>query len=454
MSNGEGVTLRQLTPDSFPKNIEAEEPPPGPPVDRSVAEALRLIGVNPSGTIVDPAVPDPSPEPEPAPPAPDPTPTPTPTPAPDPTPAPTPAPAAPPPTPAPAPEPPAPSARGALAKAAEKLEAVADKLARAAAPATPEPAPQPEPTPESLRIEALRLLETDTKSKYRGQNLVQKYTEYETKWKGYREKWELEHPNDSFDPDDEAHDPFRDRYEPDIEESDIIRAEARIEARRDAEEAFAAQRAELAQERIRESAKAAAREAASLLIDKPLAEIEAEDPALADAVEETLPAAQRLAKLAHEMFTPGTATTWDRNNPEHRTLLALVGSAEDTLAAQPATATSFEGRRFVTAKEWNRLSREEQADAWTPAQTPRVVEILLGNHLRAGLETRAKALRERTRSGRASMGLRLWRWFRLRRLRFRPLRLPAGGTGLQAPTTGPGSGIAPTSIDYFFGARE
>ncbi len=460
MPNEEGVTLRHISPEEAPKNIEAIEPPPGPPVDRAVADALRLIGVNPSGTIIETPAYEPEPLPGETPPAAPETPPATPPPE-------TP-PATPPATPpTPVTPPPAPSPRtSALTKAAEKLEAVADKLARAATPAAPAPAPPPEaPTPESLRIEALRLLETDAKSKYRGQNIVQKYTEYETKWKGYREKWELEHPNDSFDPDDEAHDSFRDRHEPDIEESDIIRAEARIEARRDAEEALAAQRVEFAQERIRENAKTAAREAASLLApQKPdgtpklISEIEAEDPALADAIEEALPATQRLAKLAHEMFTPGTATTWDRNNPEHRTLLGLVGSAEDNLSAQDPSTVTFEGRRFVTAKEWNQLSRAEQQEAWTPAQEPRVVEILLGNHLRAGLETRAKALRERytkraTKYGAAPAPAPTPAPAVPAPAPAPTATPPAGGTGLQAPTTVPGAGVTPSGIDYFFGSN-
>jgi hypothetical protein len=342
-----------------------------------------------------------------------------------------------------------------LSKVTEKLDAIADKLARAGDPAPAAPAPTPEPEPESLRIQALKLLETDPKSKYRGQNLVQKYGEYETKWNAYKTKWEVDHPDAEFDPDDEAHDTFRDRYEPDIAETDIVRAEARIEARRDAEEALAAQRAELAQERIRENAKAAARNATSLLTDKPIDKVEEEDPALADAIEEAVPAAQRLAKLAHEMFTPGTNTRWDLANPEHKTLLALVGDAEDNLAAQPAESVTYEGRRFVPAKVWSRMSQAERENAWTPAQEPGVVEILLKNHLRAGIEMKAGKLREKYAKRATKYGTPAPAAAPAAPATPAPkptVAPPAGGTGLQAPVTVPGTGgDTGLNINHFFG---
>ena len=436
MPTAQGVTIRTIT--EFPPNVPAEEPPEGPPMDRSVADALRLIGVSPSGPIIDPEpIPDPEPE----------TPTPSPTEPPTPSPTDPPAPAAPAPTPAPTPPTPAPSK---LSKVVEKLDQVAERLARAGdTPPPPPPPAAPEPEPESLRIQALRLLETDQKSKYRGQNLVQKYGEYEKKWGDYRTKWEAEHPSDAFDPDDEAHDAFRDRHEPDIAETDIIRAEARVEARAEIESRLEEQRAATTQERIKENAKAAARGAASLLADKPLAEIEADDPALADAVEEAIPAASRLARLAHELFTPGSRTPWNVGDPEHKTLLALVGDSEDALSRQPAADTTFEGRRFVPSKVWNRLTPEERENAWTPAQEPVVVEVLLKNHLRAGIETRAGKLREK---------------YAKRGAKYAPAPAPtpapaaaptppAGGTGLQAPVTIPGTGSSGgLNLNSFFGA--
>lgn len=443
MPTDEGVTIRTLT--EFPPNIPAEEPPPGMAMDRSVVEALRLIGVSAPGAINEPApIPDPEPIPGEAPPPPADAP---PAEAPPATP---PAPAAP--TPAAPETPPAPATPtpSKLSKVVEKLDQVAERLAKAGEPQTPPPPPAPEPEPESLRIQALRLLESDPKSKYRGQDLVKKYGEYEKKWGDYRTKWEAEHPADAFDPDDEAHDAFRDRHEPDIAETDIIRAEARVEARAEIESRLAEQRAASTQERIKENAKAAARGAASLLADKPLAEIEAEDPALADAIEEAVPAASRLAKLAHELFTPGSRTQWNVGDPEHKTLLALVGDSEDNLSRLPAAETTFEGRRFVPSKVWNRLTPEEREDAWTPAQEPAVVEVLLGNHLREGIKARAEKLRER---------------YAKRAPKYAPAPAvvpptpaaaptpPAGGTGLQAPVTIPGTGSSGgLNLNSFFGA--
>lgn len=441
MSTAQGVTIRTIT--EFPPNVPAEEPPEGLPMDRSVADALRLIGVSPTGPIIEP---EPTPDPEPTPPTETPAPTETPPATPPPPAAPT-TPPETPPAPAPTPSP------SKLSKVVEKLDQVAERLAKAGeTPPPPPPPAAPEPEPESLRIQALRLLESDPKSKYRGQNLVQKYGEYEKKWGDYRTKWEADHPADAFDPDDEAHDAFRDRHEPDIAETDIIRAEARVEARAEIESRLAEQRAATTQERIKENAKAAARGAASLLADKPLAEIEAEDPALADAIEEAVPAASRLAKLAHELFTPGSRTQWNVGDPEHKTLLALVGDSEDNLSRLPAAETTFEGRRFVPSKVWNRLTPEEREDAWTPAQEPAVVEVLLGNHLREGIKARAEKLRER---------------YTKRASKYAPAPAvvpptpapapaptpPAGGTGLQAPVTIPGTGSSGgLNLNSFFGA--
>lgn len=453
--------LRTIT--DVPKNIPADDPVP-PERDDSVNEALRLMGFHP-GPVEDPDSGEPSKE-EPKPgdppkdgPKPD-----------EPKPG-DPKPGDPPkeepkagdpkpgdpPKEEPKPAPPKSNAATRLAKAAEKLEAVADRLGKS--PETPEPQPAPEPEPEDTRIEALRLLETDARSPYRGQKLVEKYKAYEAKWASYRSQWEKENPTRAFDPDDEAHDAFRDAHEPDVDRDDIIRAEARIEAAREAKAALEAQRAELRQERIRENAKAAAREAASLLTEgKPLAEIEENDPALADALEEAIPAAQRLVKLAHEMFTPGARTEWDANDPDQRTLLALVGNTEDVLAAQPPEATHFEGRRFVPAREWNRLTEKQRESCWTPAQEPRVVEVILGDHLRVTAKVRAKALQEKYVKRAAKYGAKP----------ATPTPAPAtptptptpapvsepappaGGTSLQAPGARPGGGAS--TVDYFFGA--
>lgn len=436
-----GVTLRTIS--EVPANIPAEEPPEAPPIDRSVADALRLIGVSHSGPIIEPT-PPPEPEGDPTPPAPE-TPPATPE-----TPA---APPAPAPETPPATPPPAPAPKNTLSKVVEKLDAVAERLAKAGEQPPPPPAPATPPAPEeSVRVQALKLLETDPKSKYRGRDLVKQYSDYEQKWGQYRAKWETEHPADAFDPDDEAHDSFRDRHEPDITEADLIRAEARVEARRDLEETLSQQREQETQARIRENAKAAARSAASLLADKPIAEIEKEDPALADAVEEAIPAAQRLAKLAHELFTPGSRTQWKLEDPEHKTLLALVGNAEDGLKSQPAEQTTLDGRRFVPSNVWNRLSPDERANAWTPAQEPAVVEMLLQGHLRAGVESRAAKLRTRYAQRGAAAPPPAPAPTPAPTPPAPAPTPPAGGTGLQAPVTVPGTGsVVGPNIDYFFG---
>lgn len=393
-SGDRGVSLRILPSDSFPKNTPAEEPPPGPPIGKDEADVLRLFGITPSGPIVDPIPAEPPPDPAapPAPAAPEGAP---------------PAPAAPAPAPAPegAPAPPAPAPDGAPpappapaprpSRIEQKLDELAKKVGAGTAPPPAPPTPEaPEPEAD-LRTQALRLLESDPKSKYRGRPLEAQFKEYDAKWSAYRTKWEVEHPNDAFDPDDEAHDSFRDRYEPDVDPLDIVRAEARIEARAETEARIAEERAAREAERIEENARAAARSAASLLTDEPLSAVEEKDPALAAAIEDALPAAERLAELAHRLFSPGTREQFDTSDPGQRTLLALVGNAEDALAARPAAETSFEGRRFVSSEEFGKLSPKDRRGVWTPAQEPRVVELLLRDHLRRSVE--AKAATNRTK---------------------------------------------------------
>ena len=401
-SGDRGVSLRILPSDSFPKNTAAEEPPPGPPIGKDEADVLRLFGITPSGPIVDPIPAEPPPDPAapPAPAAPEGAP---PAPAPDgappapPAPAPegTPPPATPAPAPAPAPRP---------SRIEQKLDELAKKVGAGTAP-PPAPAPAAPEAPEAdLRTQALRLLETDPKSKYRGRPLEAQFKEYDAKWNAYRAKWEVEHPSDAFDPDDEAHDSFRDRYEPDVDPLDIVRAEARIEARAETEARLAEERAAREAERIEENARAAARSAASLLTDEPLASVEEKDPALAAAIEDALPAAERLAELAHRLFSPGTREQFDTSDPGQRTLLALVGNAEDALAARPAAETSFEGRRFVSSEEFGKLAPKDRRGVWTPAQEPRVVELLLRDHLRRSVEAKASANRAKFEKWAAKRG--------------------------------------------------
>jgi len=375
------VNVTKVAPPQAPTRIAAEPPPPMDPVDPETAEVLKFIGIPMPVTQETPPPPEPTPEPTPAP-APAPTPTPAP-------------PATPAAAPAPASEPPTPGSLSKLGEAADRLVAAADRL-RGTSPAEPAAAPAPpaEPADEetALRRQALELLQS-TDRKYRGRQLVAEFDDFMRSLDKYKARWEAEHPGEEFDYEADAHEEWRNRNGMDVADEDLIRAEARVEARRDFEERLAEERRQQAEREAAGRAEALAAEVPAKFLGRFDAEtiesLKTKDPDLAYEVQATLPAAVAAARAVHELCRPGAAE--DPRSDIHRNVLSLVTYYEDLLSRMPAEETIRDGQQFVPHATYVKLPPEQQRRTWTLRYAPGAVESLVLSKFKEIAEQRTQA---------------------------------------------------------------
>lgn len=395
---------RVTPPEAVPANVPAVMPPiPEGGVDAHTAEVLRFIGVSSppvAPSTSDPNVPPPSsPFEVPAVPAPVPA-APAAPPAAEPGTAPAAAPAAPG-TPAP-PSPAAPAAPGSLsriASAAERLERAAERLnAPAPAPEAPAQPADSELSPEEAERELRKaaLQELQKRREYSGRNLVGEYEEFTTALGEYQKRWETGHPGEDFDIDADEHSGWRDRNEPDVDAEALIRTEARIEARREAQQITANERNRLQQEQATLHAEVLAQDAPAKVIGllgaESLEKLKEKDPALAYAAKEALPGVVGITKVVHEICRPGAVA--QAANPHHQWVLGTVAYYEHSLATLPPDQTIRGGRRFVRGAEYDRLPPAQKEQAWTLRHDPGMVESLAHAQLQRMIQNRADDLRQ------------------------------------------------------------
>ena len=325
-------------------NLGARTPVPPPP-------PMSL----PSPT--DPATPNPAPAPEPAPaPAPSPVPAPTPSPAPAPAPSPVPAPA---PSPAPAPAPPEPE---------PELEEVDPKL--------------------DLRLEALDLLKKDPD--YAGRDLAAEYKGYLTKAKEYEAQWSKDHPNETFNLEADEHATWREDNIPDIDESDIVRVETRVEALRD----FRAERdgGQIERRAVEESSEAVG-ELLGFADGKQYASIEElakVDPSAAVVAEFYADKARDAVDAIVRLYSPGSTAKPDKNNPIHKELETQVNEWERTILSIPAAERPVDhlGRRFVSSNDYDRMKPVDRSRVWTLKRAPEQIRGVYMGLLRANAKAK------------------------------------------------------------------
>lgn len=382
---------------SEPTFIPAEEPliPEINPLD---AQIFRTIGAN--YPLPDP-VPTPEPEPLPDPGSPDPA---APAPAPEPAapaapappsepaaaPTPAPAPAAPPASPSPAAPAPAPTPKGR--NRLDRIEDAVAKLADAvsAPPAAPAPAPAPPPGPTVEPKLALRL---EAVTQVAGPQAAKKYEEFVQKDSAFRKKWEVDNPGKRFDADSDEYLAFRETHEPDIPAEDIIRAEATIAATREVEKKFEER---LAQERssvIREQVEVEARRAAAAAPAAIAEGLDTNDKFVAHAAKVHAQEAGVALREVHRLFTPGVTPQFDGNNPIQRALVETVAKYDALYAKMDPAETTFDGRQFVPAAQFNRIPAKDRGNYWTLAQEPHLVASVVAASFKERVKSTAETLR-------------------------------------------------------------
>lgn len=284
------------------------------------------------------------------------------------------------------------------------VAAAAEGAARALKPDDPKlgddkPADQPDGLPEreQKKIKVLQHMETLGGDKYKG--IAKKYQDSLTSAMAYADKWEQEHPGEQFDEDDPQHSAFFDKQNVDWDDDDyheaMIDLRAEEKAAMFAEKVSSSTREEIAeikrQDKLRQSAREIdeqqvktskeyfslfdeeeLKEVGAIIDDKgqinrdAITQLEKTDPIAAEIVVQHF-AGNVLEPLAGEVTKLYRGLVkYDPENQAHTWLNQFVSKQEEAMLSQPAQERLNEqGKSFVTAAEWLKLSGEDKKRHWT-----------------------------------------------------------------------------------------
>lgn len=281
----------------------------------------------------------------------------------------------------------------------ELADKVADKL-RAALEKTGDETPAPaatttETTEEQdedalVQREAVAMLSKS--KKYAGRDLVKEYDDYAKKERDRIAAWQKEHPGQEYDSDAAEHSEWYQQNIPDIDESAIEMAKTAVVARRQATEVL---REEKQAQRIAE-VNAIADDTAAV-VEQQVLGFSGHDVASLDALREKdrvawVIAKQKIAEIrdlaatAVRVLTPGMPV--DTSDKKAKAVLDHVAHYEN--AAKQAVAAGQDvvvnGKKFVTATEYEKMSPAQRQSVWTFRHSPEVFMPLLANHYKTLLK--------------------------------------------------------------------
>lgn len=212
------------------------------------------------------------------------------------------------------------------------------------------------------------------------------------KWGKYRAKWEKEHPDEEFNPKDEAHDDIYASIFPQPDEEDYMDAAATVRARKlieqDANRREEVQRRDKVKGDIETKSKAVITDGSKALMEellgvdaKDLAALDEEEPALAAVLEPVIEKYSALAEAAVALLTPGSPIKADARNPVHADLLNRMDRMDRAIAALPTEQKLWETDegilKFATKDEWLEMTPKQRAHHWTLWNQPQHVTGLL-----------------------------------------------------------------------------
>lgn len=217
--------------------------------------------------------------------------------------------------------------------------------------------------------------------------------------KEYRTQWEKENAGQQYDPSSDDHADFYDRYGIQWPENEFIKAEAKLEVRRElqsAKEADRKEREELARERQRkQSVEDASKSAKQSVIDrlsndydlKP-EEIESDDKLARLVISNEDRSLRAQVQAIEDIFKGGAEP--DRNNEHHASVFNFINEQEGLMGQLDPSETIRGGLRFAPLDKYSSMPTHERARHWTLWSAPDVVRELLTN------ETAEKTYRQIT----------------------------------------------------------
>ena len=244
-----------------------------------------------------------------------------------------------------------------------------DKLSQSVAKAIKksEPEAPKEPTPASPTMSAKAKRKLDNLSKmeelypdqYKG--VSQRYANFVQQESEYKAKWESEHPGETFDMDDAAHDRFYDKHDVTYDKDDYLEAVAE----RRAEQRTADVRQELdrhrreaeMQPKLKELRKDVRKQVVNDFKD------DMETPVIGELVSQQATYAEEMVETIHRLFN---GSAYDPANPLHANAERLAAMAEQSMQQQPADKQlDGQGRRFTPLNSFVSMTPEQQAQSWT-----------------------------------------------------------------------------------------
>lgn len=275
-------------------------------------------------------------------------------------------------------------------------------------------------SPEDKRkLDVLAQMEKMWPEKYKGHS--EKYKASKQLLVDYAEKWQKDHPGDSFDEEAEEHQDFFDKHDVDWHDDDY--AEALAELKADAKVSKALEEKEKRinerlsefdrREKLRDSGPVIAKEQNSaakhfwgLLGDdfgdivgddgavnaKKLTELEKSDPVIHEI---RLAAAEQLDSLVATTYTIlNGLTPFDEKNATHLSLSEFIFRKEEELAAKPEEERlDAQGRKFLKADAYAKLPKDKREGNWS-FTTPDIA-ALLASHIAEKTAARITAEEEK-----------------------------------------------------------
>ncbi len=288
---------------------------------------------------------------------------------------------------------PAPRKRASEAEITERAAAAAAEAAtRAVARMAPAPKPEERPAPklpednltpaERKQFTVYQELESSQPDRYKG--VTAKYLNSLTEIQTYVKTWAKDNPGAKFDPDDEQHNDFFARVEPDVDEDDWVDAKANLRAREISNQAVKPLNEKLqqmeqdrnkamlepfVQQKTLEGVHLLLNEfdpelAAEILKPDGLKELKEKDPITAGILNHVANHVGALAAEIVRLHDPNAGTQFDPRNPSHKEIADFILSQEDRISRLPANDRLRDGKRFIGRLAYRQLQPDEKAGYW------------------------------------------------------------------------------------------
>ncbi len=256
----------------------------------------------------------------------------------------------------------------------------------------------------------------------RYKNAAKDFADGVKKARAYEAKWRENNPDKEFDPEDDEHNDFYERIEPDVTERDFRRAEVAIEADRIAEKRIR-ERLEPVEKRQRE--REAAETVSSLrpqieqsagdiltsmletispdegekLRKNPesvleiVKELEESDPIAFDIMKNSTGECVEVVSEVVKLWRSNGAVPFNQSNPIHEHIRKFSAHAEGEIKKLPTHQRLHQGKRFATWAEAEKMDAATRAKHWVLDDT-HIIAMLKDHYMKAS-KAEYQAQRER-----------------------------------------------------------